>query len=293
MNSSSSLQKEFLEINGAQIYYEMMGTGHPVVLIHAGIADHRMWDRQFEIFAQQYKVIRYDQRGFGKTTTPKESFSRYRDLYELLRRLDITSATLVGCSMGGATAINLALEYPKMVNSMVLVASAVEGYKMTDPGTFAAWDTVEAAVKEGNYEKSAELEADMWLVGPDRVKDQVDPSIYDLVVEMIRPTYVYEIGFEQPLDSSAITRLPELKIPTFIIVGDKDQPDVLKMSTILKNEIKGSSINIIPDTAHLPNLEKSTQFNEIVLDFIAQNFSNANGVSLNALMLGKREKPMR
>ena len=271
MNSSSSQQTGFLEINGAQIYYEMMCTGNPVVFIHAGVADRRMWDFQFEIFAQHYQVIRYDQRGFGKTTANEKPFSRYKDLLELIQHLDISAVNMIGCSMGGATAINLALEYPEIVNSMVLVGSAIEGYEMTDPGRFAPWNAIKEAYKAGNYQKAAELEADMWLIGINRTKDQVDPAIYELVVEMIHPTFTVEIGPEQPLKPGAITRLAEISIPTLIIAGEKDQPDVFKMATILNNKIKGSSLAIMADTAHLPNLEKPTEFNDLILDFLSEN----------------------
>ena len=100
------------EVNGTQIYYEIRGKGHPLVLVHGGLMDRRMWDDQFEFFARDYKVIRYDVRGHGRSAVPSEPFSHTHDLYGLLNYLNIESTYLIGLSMGGAIAIDFVLEHP-------------------------------------------------------------------------------------------------------------------------------------------------------------------------------------
>src|SRR6187431_3205013 len=102
----------FAEINNTKFYYEMDGEGFPLVLVHAGIADGRMWNDQFDVFAKQYQTIRYDRRGFGQTKMAAGDFSYHNDLYELLKSLDITQAILIGCSQGSPTSIDFTIEHP-------------------------------------------------------------------------------------------------------------------------------------------------------------------------------------
>src|SRR4051812_9978431 len=101
MTELSPSSTGFAAVNGVQIYYEIAGSGHPLVLVHAGIADRRMWDAQFPVFAQHYRVIRYDMRGFGKTAMVAGSFAHHDDLHGLLTFLGVERAYLLGCSKGG------------------------------------------------------------------------------------------------------------------------------------------------------------------------------------------------
>jgi pimeloyl-ACP methyl ester carboxylesterase len=117
------------EVNGATIYYEVVGEGEPLVLVHAGIADSRMWEGQLTAFADRYRVLRYDMRGFGRTAMVEGTFSHHEDLRGLLDFLGLDRAHLVGCSMGGGAVLDFALEYPDRVGNLVLVGSAVGGFR--------------------------------------------------------------------------------------------------------------------------------------------------------------------
>src|SRR5512146_125874 len=118
----------FVEVDGANLYYEIAGEGPDIVLVHAGFVDHRMWDEQFAAFAQRYRVVRYDMRGFGVSRFTQGPFAHRRDLQQLLQALGIAHAHLVGCSMGGGVVIDFALDYSGMADSLVLVNSALGGY---------------------------------------------------------------------------------------------------------------------------------------------------------------------
>src|SRR6516225_2922813 len=98
----SAIETGYAEINGAQLYYEIAGAGQPVVFVHAGIADRRMWNAQFAAFAARYHVLRYDHRGMGESSMPAGPFALREDLYALTRQLDLAPAVLIGCSMGGS-----------------------------------------------------------------------------------------------------------------------------------------------------------------------------------------------
>ncbi len=100
--SASNVATGYAPSNAAKLYFETRGEGPALVFIHAGVSDHRMWDPQVEVFASRFKVIRYDLRGFGKSTMPEESFALRDDLFAVLRHLGIGKAALIGCSMGGA-----------------------------------------------------------------------------------------------------------------------------------------------------------------------------------------------
>jgi pimeloyl-ACP methyl ester carboxylesterase len=128
MDEAMQLQIGYVETNGTKLYYEMMGEGHPLVLLHRGYMDRRMWDNQFAAFAQNYQVIRYDIRGFGKSELPQTPYSDRRDLYDLMAFLEVKRAYLLGLSLGGVIALDFTLEYPAMVDALILVGSPVSGY---------------------------------------------------------------------------------------------------------------------------------------------------------------------
>src|SRR5690349_4664241 len=123
----SAIETGFAEINGAQIYYEIAGAGQPVVFVHAGIADRRMWDPQFELFAERYRALRYDHRGMGKSSMPAGPYALRDDLYMLTRHFDLGPAVLIGCSMGGGAALDCVVEYPNVARALVLVGAGVSG----------------------------------------------------------------------------------------------------------------------------------------------------------------------
>lgn len=270
MLEANELQTGFAGINGTQFYYEVAGTGYPLVLVHAGIADRRMWDAQVRAFAQHYKVIRYDMRGYGKTAMVAGPFSHHQDLYDLLRFLGIEHAHLLGCSKGGTTIIDFTLEHPEMVSALVLVAATPSGYELRgDPPK--QWDELVAAYKQHNFARASELEVQIWVDGPHRTPDQVDPTIRDRVREMnmiALATEASELGSEQPLEPAAVNRLAELHVPTLVIVGDLDVPKLVTAGELLASKIVGAAKAVIPGTAHLPNLEQPEAFNQIVLDFL-------------------------
>ena len=269
MSEKRARREGYAELNGARFYYEVAGAGEALVLVHAGIADRRMWNEQFEVMAEHYMVVRYDRRGFGRTQTAASPFSHHHDLYELLRFLRIERASLVGCSQGGKTILDLALAHPEMVDALVLVASALGGFTFYGnlPGQLAE---LERADKEGDIDRVNELELQIWVDGQSRTPQQVDRNLRELVREMnlIALKAAAELGSEQPLEPPAVDRLDEIGIPTLVIVGDLDTPKTLAAADLLARRITGARKVVINDTAHLPNMEKPEEFNRHVLSFL-------------------------
>ncbi len=265
-------QTGFAEVNGARLRYEVQGDGEPLVLVHAGIADSRMWDEQAPVFAREYRVIRYDMRGFGRSAPAEGAYAHNEDLRGLLDFLGVERASFVGCSMGGATVIEFALENPRMVEALVLVGSALGGFDF-DGGPPEEWDELVAADEAGDLERVSELEIRMWVDGPRRGPDAVDPAVRDLVREMnliALQNEALEIGEERGPETPAVDRLGNIRSPVLILVGDHDRPRTLAAAERLEGEIPNARKVVIPGTAHLPNMERPKEFNRLVLEHLAR-----------------------
>jgi len=262
------MEAAFAELNGTRFYYELAGEGRPLVLVHAGIADSRMWDEQFHVFAEQYQVIRYDRRGFGKTKMVAGSYSHQQDLYDLLQFLGIQPALLVGCSQGGKTVIDFTLEHPEMVESLVLVASALSGFTFTGQPP-RQLEELELAEENGDIERVNELELQIWIDGPQRTPDQVSPQVRELVREMnlVALSTPEDLGDEQSLEPAAVYRLDEIQVPTLVIVGDLDTGRTIATADYLAQAIAEAQKIVIAGTAHLPNMEQPELFNTHVWQF--------------------------
>jgi len=263
------LKNDFAEVGGAKFYYEIAGEGPPLVLLHAGIADGRMWDEQFQVFAEHFQVLRYDRRGFGKTAMVAGDYSHHRDLYELLKLLQIKQATFVGCSQGAKAVVDFTLEHPEMTDALVLVAPALGGFVFTGDMPRQA-DELDLAEEAGDIARVNELELQIWVDGPGRTPDQVDAEVRERVREMnhIALQTPDGLGSEQPLEPAAVGRLAELHTPTLVIVGDIDTPKTLAVAGYLATHIAGARRLEMTGVAHLPNMERPEEFNRLVLSFL-------------------------
>ena len=270
MSDAERAETGYAEIEGARLYYEVAGEGPALVFAHAGIADHRMWDDQVAAFAQHFRVVRYDMRGFGQSTFGDTPFAHRTDLLALLDHLNIDQTALLGVSMGGNVVLETALTAPERVRALVVVASAPNGYDYTgDPPP--QWDDLVAAYKANDWERAAELEVEIWVDGPQRTPDHVDARIRDRVREMDLIALRNEAErdkYLQPMEPPTIERLSEITAPTLIIASDLDQPDMPAACRMMSERIPNARLEIMHGTAHLPNMERPDEFNQIVLDFL-------------------------
>jgi pimeloyl-ACP methyl ester carboxylesterase len=155
----SAIETGFAEINGAQIYYEIAGAGQPVVFVHAGIADRRMWDPQFEVFAERYRTLRYDHRGMGKSSMPAGPFALRDDLYALTRHIDLGPTVLIGCSMGGGAALDCVVEHPDVARALVLVGAGISGNPLKPSAEMnTLWEQVDELADKGDLDGANEVE---------------------------------------------------------------------------------------------------------------------------------------
>jgi pimeloyl-ACP methyl ester carboxylesterase len=263
----------YADIGNGKLYYEMEGEGETLVLRHAGFVDSRMWDGQWDSFTQQYRVLRFDMRGFGKSDPATGPVSRRHDMYCLLRKLGIKRANLLGCSMGGEMAIDFTLEHPEMVLSLVIVSGTPGGFEMQGEPPTQIMEMLQA-IEMDDLELVSELQISLWVDGIYRNMRQVDPHVRLLAAEMNRIAVKNGTWAKadsrplNPLNPTAVGRLAEINVPVLVIAGSLDHPEVLRGADLLANGVRGAKKVILSDTAHMPNMEKPAEFNRIVLDFL-------------------------
>ena len=265
------MTNNFMDINGARIWYEEAGTGLPVIFVHAGIADHRMWDDQFHVFAEKHRAIRFDMRGFGQSAMVAGPYSMHDDLYALMRALNVERAALIGCSKGGQTIIDFAVEHPDMVAALIPVAAGVSGYPYPEDEEYPPLvQQIIAADQAGDKDRLNELEIQLWVDGLQRPAGSVDKAIRDKVLEMNRIALdtPSDLGKETPLEPAAYERLGDIQAPTLVIYGDLDMPHMGDIATAVAGAIRKARVVCLTGTAHLPNMERPQDFNDVVLSFL-------------------------
>jgi len=262
---------EVLEIGKARIFYETAGQGAPVIFIHAGVADSRQWNNEFQSFSNDHSVIRYDMRGYGKSDPADGEYSHLGDLTRLLEHLNLHEPLiLVGCSMGGRTALDYALEEPDKVRALILVDSTPSGFQ-TELPTPPKFKLVEEAEKAGKLELVSEIETQIWFDG-DRLIDNVNQEMRQLVYDMnLIALRNDEKGLGTQLPNSetpAIERLAELQIPVLAIVGENDIQHVHAAVGVMQSKIPDCRHVTIKNAAHLPNMDQPEEFENILRNFI-------------------------
>lgn len=263
-------------VNGAQIYFEWSGQGQPLVLIHAGVADSRMWDAQVAAFLPQYQVIRYDLRGFGQSPMPAGRFAHYEDLRGLLDFLQVQQAAVVGLSYGGQVALDFTLAYPERVTALVMGAPATIGGSEPSPAIQQFGEEEEAFLEAGDLAGATALNVRMWVDGPFRTAEQVDPAIRDLVYTMQLQAFSLPMPADVAVDRltpPAVERLSEVHVPTLILAGALDVAGVIELAEQLAAEIPGAQKVILPGVAHMINLEQPAKFNRLVLAFLQSSLA--------------------
>ena len=270
INSYNSLKVDsgYINVDGGKLFYEAAGKGENIVLIHDGALHREVWDAQFPVFAENYRVIRYDRRGFGKSPNPTNPYSNIDDLNQLFIQLKLKKAVIMGISSGGGLAIDFTLKYPDRVSSLVLVGAVVSGYGYTS----------HMFSRGGHVKSLAKLLAD-----PQETIEYFgmeDP--YEIYKENIRAKEKFiKLLKANPInvsnkDNSLLIRadrpaakyLSEIKVSTLILVGEYDIPEVHAHAGVIEFGIPKAKREIIYNSGHLIPLEQPDVFNEVALKFV-------------------------
>lgn len=261
-----AVESGFIQVDGGKIFYEAAGQGPVMIMIHDGLLHRETWNAQFAVFAKHYRVVRWDRRGYGRSSKPTTPFSQLDDLFAVVKGLKVERATLMGCSAGGLLAIHFALDHPQTVTALVLVGPIVTGLGFSEhfmkrgnrgqPGFDA---TVEQRIEYW-------VSKDPWIMAPEslnarqKLKTLLTANLQDLD------------GRGQQLarwpDQPALARLSQIKVPTLIVVGESDIPDVHAHVGAIQAGIAGTKRMILSHSGHLPHIEVPDAFNEVVLGFL-------------------------
>lgn len=234
-----------LPVGADKIWAEDSGGPGPVlVLLHEGVGDSRMWDPVWSDLTSACRAIRYDVRGFGRSPAATEEFTLLGDLRAVLEHFGVASAHVVGCSMGGGTALEFALAAPDQVKSLVLLCPGIGGYPY--PDTPELDEACEALAAAGDDEGVIRILLDVWGRAGD------DPLITDLMRAAMR-AWEGEEEFEREGEPT-FDRLGDLSVPTVLLVGDMDDEALIASNEEAAQRIPGCELIRMPGVDHYPTL---------------------------------------
>jgi pimeloyl-ACP methyl ester carboxylesterase len=243
------------------------------LLLHAGVTDRRSWTPLVAALGSSVATIAFDRRAYGETTYVPEPHS---DVDDAIAVLDAAGAAepvaVIGASMGGRLALDLALAHPERVGVLVLIGSAVRGEPATGfPGPTADEQRLEAAMQAAGEDADAvnRLEAHYWLDGPSAPEGRVGGATRELFLEMNAINIAAQPPGEERELPSAWDRLGEIAVPVLVLVGDLDEGPTRWLSAQLAQRIPGADLETLAGTAHLPHMEGHARCLAAIAGFLA------------------------
>jgi len=265
---SALAQTGFVPVAGGKLYYQQCATSKPttVVLVHDGVLDSNVWDDVWPQFCGRFHTIRYDRRGYGRSPEATDWYSEIDDLAAVLRQLEVRQAVLVGSSHGSQMSIDFTLAHPEIVQKLVLVGPVVTGLGYTKHFLYrgGAFDSLPAWLARGDTKRAIiAATQDRWALAPGdtvgqrRIREVLTASPQDL-----------SAGGHQLPNKPALPRLGEIKVPTLILVGDADIPDVHAHAGAIEAGIPRARRVVVEGVGHIMYVEKPAEFSRLVIDFI-------------------------
>jgi 3-oxoadipate enol-lactonase len=249
-----------------------------VILIQGANLPMQMWDAQVRSLSAEFRVVRFDVRGFGGSG-PRDSvpYQSHADLRALLDHLGIERAHLVGLSLGGRIAVDFALTYPERVQSLVLASPGLSGY-MWDAAAMQEWSgPLVDAIRKGD----SVLAADLWLKSGFMATAMKNPQLAPRLTQLARSNaraYQYA-DLEVPLSPPAVDRLSEIRAPALLLLGERDVADEHRIVERLHREVSNSERVVFPRVGHVANLEAPEEFNEVVLAFLRKHSAGTHAAA--------------
>jgi 3-oxoadipate enol-lactonase len=239
-------------------YEDSGGDGPPVVLLHEGVVDSRIWDRFLPHVQGRLRTIRYDQRGYGRSPMWDGPYSAVDDLISVLDAVGVERAALVGTSRGGRIAIAAAIEQPERVSALVPIVAAVAGLPLeieATPEQEARWEAAEA---RGDVAELAELDLEIWA-----------PMGFDDELRAMFLENAEASNADDPVvEERSVNRLGEIAVPTLVITAGRDLPVFAEVGDRLAREIPGARRAIIEEADHMIQWRAPQELAQLVLDFL-------------------------
>ncbi|WP_093904580.1 alpha/beta fold hydrolase [Streptomyces sp. cf386] len=252
-----------VQVKGGEIWADDSGgDGLPVVLLHPGVGDARVWDPVVPDLVELHRVIRYDARGFGRSPNPTASYTQAEDLRAVLDHFDVRRAVLVGTSMGGATAVNGALNEPGRVAGLVLLVPGVTGYPDLESPELTA--QIGELAQAGDMDGLVELSLRTWGAAGTPPDTEAETLLRGAI-----PAWFTTYG-HQAEDPPAFPRLGELSLPCSLLLGEKDYPRTVSCNEAMAAAIPGCRLVRLPDCDHFPTLRAPGTVQELVSEVYTQ-----------------------
>lgn len=266
-------ERGHFDLGDGTLYYEIAGAGETLVLSHAAFLDIRMFDALMPTLTEKFRVVRYDMRGYGQSSPVNGPVSRRDDLSRLLDHLGITRAHMVGCSNGGEIMLDLAIEQPHRVASLVMVNATPSGFEMVGEPPRYIYEMFGAA-QAGDIDTASELQIRIWLDGMYREPDALDADLRAKALMMNRipvsqgTFFIADSEPVNPLTPPAVARLSEVRCPVLAVAGDLDHPEVVRAAQVVAAGVPNGRLVMMPGAAHVPSYEQPEAFLALVLDFV-------------------------
>jgi 3-oxoadipate enol-lactonase len=264
----------FIDVPGGRLKVVAEGDGPPIVLVHSAVVDLRSWDAMVPLLVRAgYRVIRYDTRGFGESTTEDVAFSNRADLVAVLDAAGASQAAVVGNSRGAMIALDTILESPERFVAYAWVGGGIGGYEGGEPSAaeLALFEEADKLESAGDAKGLLDLELRIWLDGVGQSPTRVPAALRDAFREMdgplLQPGHVF--GKPQPLEPNAASRLGELRIPTLVVVGALDTSGTRASAAHLAESVDGARFVTFPDVAHMVGMEAPDRLAALILELLA------------------------
>jgi pimeloyl-ACP methyl ester carboxylesterase len=257
----------YLAHNAGELYWEAAGAGPPVVLVHGNTFDARMWDDQFTVLAKRFRVIRYDVRGYGRSSVPTGPYRNHEDLAAVLDAHGLPRAAVVGLSMGGGIASAFAVDQPERVSRLVLIDSTLGGHKWS-PEVFEVLEGPPRTAREQGLAAGKE----QWLTGALFALAREQPNVIARIREMVDDWSGWRWVNADPqvgLDPPAAARLGELAMPVLVLVGERDLADFQEIAERIARGAPNAQRVVIPNVGHMSNMEAPAAVNQALLAFLS------------------------
>ncbi|MFD3220578.1 alpha/beta fold hydrolase [Staphylococcus saprophyticus] len=268
--------KGIFNATGANIYFESKGNGENILLLHAGITDSRMWDNEFHLLSEKYRVVRLDLPGFGLSDFTGGNYSYSNIINEILTHLDINHTHILAASFGGKIAIDFYLDHSEKCLSLALLSPALGGWE--DSSFLQEYEEEEEKLlQEGKIEEIALFNYKTWILrnrSPELINTDVKQLVVDMQTEFLtKPELDYSCEEIETKDN--ILQIKNIQVPVLIINGEYDVQDFQDISELMSNEIPHIKNCTIPKAAHLANMESPKQFFKLISEFFADNSNNS------------------
>ncbi|MGH4031763.1 alpha/beta fold hydrolase [Actinomycetota bacterium Odt1-20B] len=238
------------------------GDGSPLVLLHPGVGDSTLWDPVLPYLTARHRVIRYDVRGYGRSPAPTTRYSLVEDLIAVLDHFSLPRAVVVGSSMGGAAALNLAVDSPARVAGLALFVPGVTGYAELTSAEFMS--ELERLGNAGDVDGIVDLGMRAWARAG-RGEDAVAVGQLRTAIRGWFANHPHQVP-----DAPVFERLGELSTPCVLALGEQDQPEVVRCNEEMAARIPGCRLVRLPDSDHFPTLRVPEKVAELILEVAEQ-----------------------